>query len=143
LWFGDTLCCGHGFRTDADVHVKVAEWCGAQVLSLALVDSYYYHLDTCFCPLNGTSALWHPQAFDAIGREVLRKRVPDLIAVPSGEAERFACNAIVLQRDVVLPADCPETMRALAERGFRTHSVPMSEFMKAGGACKCLVLHLR
>jgi N-dimethylarginine dimethylaminohydrolase len=143
LWFRDTLICGHGFRTDAESHDAVGAWCGTQVLSLALVDPRYYHLDTCLCPLDGTSALWHAGAFDAAGREALRALVPDLIEAPPLEAERFACNAIVLGKDVVLPEGCPGTCDALQARGFRTHAVPMSEFIKAGGACKCLALHLR
>jgi N-dimethylarginine dimethylaminohydrolase len=143
LWFRDVLCCGHGFRTDAEAHPKVAEWCGTSVLSLKLVDPRYYHLDTCFCPLNGSSALWHPEGFDEAGRAALRSRVPDLIDVVPAEAERFACNAIVLDQDVILPAECPTVSSALQSRGFRVHATPMGEFIKAGGACKCLVLYLR
>jgi N-dimethylarginine dimethylaminohydrolase len=143
LWFGHTLCFGHGFRTDAEAHHTVADWCGGEALSLLLVEPRYYHLDTCFCPLNASSALWHPEAFDAAGREALRRLVPDLIEVSSEEAACFACNSIVLEREVVLPEGCPLTTTALRSRGFNVHAVPMSEFIKAGGACKCLVLHLR
>ena len=143
LWFGSTLCCGHGFRTDEEAHAEVAEWSRSSVLSLALVDPRYYHLDTCFCPLDASCALWHPGGFDNEGREKLRMLVSDLIEVPSAEAECFACNAIVLERRVVLPEGCPETSRALQARGFGVQAVPMGEFIKAGGACKCLVLHLR
>jgi N-dimethylarginine dimethylaminohydrolase len=142
LWFGDTLCCGHGFRTDEEAHSEIAEWSRSSVLSLALVDPRYYHLDTCFCPLDASSALWHSGAFDEEGRKNLKRLVPDLIEVSPAEAECFACNAIVLERQVVLPEACPETSRALQGRGFRTHAVPMGEFIKAGGACKCLVLWL-
>jgi len=28
------------------------------------------------------------------------------------------------------------------ERGYRCHALPMSEFIKAGGACKCLVMFM-
>jgi N-dimethylarginine dimethylaminohydrolase len=143
LWFGNTLCCGHGFRTDLEAHSEIAKWCSSSLLSLALVDPRYYHLDTCFCPLDATSALWHSEAFDDEGRSSLQRLVPDLIEVPPAEAECFACNAIVLGRDVILPERGVATSRALQSRGFRTHTVPMSEFIKAGGACKCLVLHLR
>jgi N-dimethylarginine dimethylaminohydrolase len=143
LWFGDTLVCGHGFRTDLDAHANVALWCRAPILSLALIHPHYYHLDTCFCPLDGFSAVCYPDAFDESGRDALRSTVPDLIVVSPAEAERFACNAIVMGQDVVLPDGCPLLTAELEAREFRTHAVPMSEFMKAGGACKCLVLHLR
>jgi N-dimethylarginine dimethylaminohydrolase len=143
LWFRDVLCCGHGFRTDAEVLPRIGKWSGSAVLSLKLVNPHYYHLDTCFCPLDESSALWHPAGFDDAGRAALRGHVPDLIEVLPEEAERFACNAIVLGRDVILPADCPIASRAVQSRGFRIHATPMGEFIKAGGACKCLVLYLR
>src|SRR5436190_18131630 len=41
LWFGTTLCCGHGFRTDEEAHPEVAKWSESSVLSLALVDPRY------------------------------------------------------------------------------------------------------
>jgi N-dimethylarginine dimethylaminohydrolase len=43
---------------------------------------------------------------------------------------------------VVLPAGCSGTERLLEERGYRPHPVPLSEFMKSGGAAKCLTLAL-
>jgi len=113
------------------------------MIGVKLVNPRFYHLDTCFCPLDDRSALWHPEAFDAGGREGLSNLVPDLIEVPEREAWRFACNAVVLGKDVVLPDGCPETSDALRTRSFRPHEIPMSEFIKAGGACKCLVLNLR
>ncbi len=58
------------------------------------------------------------------------------------EAARFACNVIVLDREIILPENCPKLCSLLAERGCRPHAVPMTEFMKAGGACKCLALFL-
>jgi N-dimethylarginine dimethylaminohydrolase len=42
----------------------------------------------------------------------------------------------------VLPAGCDTTYRALAERGFTAYPVALSEFIKAGGAAKCLSLKL-
>jgi N-dimethylarginine dimethylaminohydrolase len=143
LWFNGTLVCAHGYRTDRAAHEIVRTWCGAPILSVALADPRYYHLDTCFCPLDTRSAMWHPGAFDEASRKALQALIPDLIEVPAIEAECFACNAIVLGRDVVIPEGCAGTGAALKHREFRTHEVPMSEFIKAGGACKCLVLHLR
>ena len=58
------------------------------------------------------------------------------------EAVRFACNAVVLDKDVVMPDGCPETARELEKRGFSVHALDFSEFMKAGGAAKCLVLKI-
>lgn len=142
LWLGERLFCGHGFRTDREIAVWLAEELRCEVVDFALVDPHFYHLDTCFCPLDDRTALWHPPAFSEESRQMMRNHVPELVTVPPAEAMRFACNAVVIGHHVLLPTGCPQTCRALAARGFESHPLPMGEFIKAGGACKCLVLQI-
>ena len=52
LFVGDRLFCGYGFRTDRESHRPVARILEVEVVSLELVDPRFYHLDTCFCPLD-------------------------------------------------------------------------------------------
>jgi N-dimethylarginine dimethylaminohydrolase len=56
------------------------------------------------------------------------------------EAAHFFCNAVVFEREVVLPEGAPKLMDLLGKRGFHCHASPMMEFLKAGGACKCLAM---
>jgi len=65
-----------------------------------------------------------------------------VFAVPENEAKHFACNAVVLGKHVIMPANCPETKNHLEHKGFTVFECDMSEFIKAGGACKCLTLLL-
>jgi N-dimethylarginine dimethylaminohydrolase len=65
-----------------------------------------------------------------------------LIEVCPEEAAHFACNAVVLGKDIVLAERSPQLCNALHERGYRTNELPMTEFIKAGGACKCLTLFI-
>ena len=51
LFCGDTLFAGYRIRSDARGHQQIGEMLGCRVIPLELVDPYYYHLDTCFCPL--------------------------------------------------------------------------------------------
>ncbi len=139
---GDVWICGHGFRTDKKAHRWVEDWTRGPVVSVRLVDSRYYHLDTCFCPLSDGLAMWHPEAFDEEGQSAISEVTRELIEVPEEEARRFACNAIVAGLDVVIPEGCPKTGTSLRARGYRVYTLPMSEFIKAGGACKCLALVL-
>jgi len=44
----------------------------------------------------------------------------------------FCCNAVVIERDVVLPEGAPKLVAALTDRGYRCHKLPMTEFLKAG-----------
>jgi N-dimethylarginine dimethylaminohydrolase len=58
------------------------------------------------------------------------------------DALRFGCNAIVIGKNVVLQAGCEGLNRDLRRRGFTVHALDLSEFHKAGGSAKCLVLRL-
>jgi len=143
LWMNDTLVFGFRFRSDAPAHSRLARLLGARVLPVELADKRFYHLDTCFAPLDARSALWFPRAFDRYGRTVIESLVPDPIAVSEADAKRFVCNAIVLGHRVVLQEGYSTSLRRrLSRRGFEAHPVDLSEFLKAGGSAKCLVLLL-
>lgn len=142
LFCGDTLVAGYRFRSDARGHQLIGAMLERRVLPLELVDPYFYHLDTCFCPLTPQSALYYPGAFDAYGRQVLEGLIDDLIEVAADEARQFACNAVVVGKHVVTNIDCPRMHQELRSRGFEPIATPLGEFVKAGGSAKCLTLRL-
>ncbi len=142
LFLGETLFAGYRQRSDARGHQILGEWLGVRVIALELVDPYYYHLDTCFCPLDEQTALYFPAAFDDYGRRALAAAVPQLIEVPEDDARRFACNAVVVGKSVVFNTGCPTVEAKLAEAGFACKTCLLDEFVKAGGSAKCLTLRL-
>lgn len=142
LFCGETLFGGYLIRSDARALQWVAGQIGCRVIPLQLVDPYYYHLDTCFCPLSPTAALYYPPAFDEYAQRALVEHIPALIAVDPAEAARFACNAVVVGRHVVLNTGCPKLEESLRVRGYEPHSTDLGEFIKAGGSAKCLTLRL-
>jgi N-dimethylarginine dimethylaminohydrolase len=142
LFCGDTLFAGYLIRSDVGAMQWVAEQMSCRVIPLQLVDDYYYHLDTCFCPLSPTEALYYPAAFDDYGRTALAAHIPSLITVHEDEARRFACNAVVVGKHVVLNTGCPRLEADLQAAGYTPHSTPLDEFIKAGGSAKCLTLRL-
>ncbi len=139
MWFG-----GYLQRTDLRAYQFVQSVLDREILPLALVDPRFYHLDTCLCPLPGGEVIWFPGAFDRMGRAMIGDRVPESrrIEVSEEEAERFACNAVCIGTQVVIPEGCPDAMKKLEAHGYTTHAVCLSEFIKAGGAAKCLTLAL-
>jgi N-dimethylarginine dimethylaminohydrolase len=145
---GDLLRCGrfwfagYHIRSDIQSHQKVAEILQQEILSLELVSDWFYHLDTCFCPLGEGKAVYCPDAFDSYARTVLEHHVPELIPVLSSDAERFACNAIVRENKIVMNEGCRAIRERLEELGFTVLETPLDEFIKAGGSAKCLVLNL-
>jgi N-dimethylarginine dimethylaminohydrolase len=139
VWFG-----GYRQRSDIGVYPILSERFRREIIPLELIDRRFYHLDTCLCPLSGGELLYFPAAFDHDGQEVLAARIPTehRLVVPEHEALAFACNAVCVEKHVVLPAGCPTTESLLQERGYDTHAVQLDEFMKSGGSAKCLTLAL-
>ena len=142
LYCGETLIGGYRIRSDVLSHHLVGESTQSRDVPLELINEHYYHLDTCFCPLEPGVAIWYPGAFDDYGRKVLGELVPELIEVAAEEAHSFACNAVVVGKHVVTNTGCPHLHRDLASRGYIPMETPLSEFVKAGGSAKCLTLRL-
>lgn len=142
LFCGDTLFAGYRIRSDARGHQHIGMMLGKRVIPMELVDPYYYHLDTCFCPIAPGEAIYFPPAFDDYGRRALAELVPSLIPVAEDEARSFACNAVVVGRTVVTNVGSPQLQKSLQDKGYATVETPLSEFVKAGGSAKCLTLRL-
>ncbi|PAV82049.1 hypothetical protein WR25_11094 [Diploscapter pachys] len=138
-----TLWAGFGPRTDKSVYDLIKKLGDIEIVICELTDPKFYHLDTCFAPVDETTALWYPPAFSEATKMEIKRRLPNSIAINDDEAKAFVCNAITVRNTVISPIGIGEqTKDALGKRGFRVTEVPMSEFMKSGGACQCLVLRL-
>lgn len=142
LLMNSDIYTGYHFRSDIEAHDIVSGYLKIPYYALELCDKRFYHLDTCFAPLNERSALMHLPAFETYAQLVLLESIEDPIRVPEEEALKFACNAAVIGHHVVMPEGCAKTRRELEQRGFQVYGLDFSEFIKAGGAAKCLVLRL-
>lgn len=141
LFAGNKLFAASGFRSEEKFYELLPVLGDFEIVRGSLVDPNFYHLDTCFCPLDAGRALWWPGAFSPQTQKRFESAI-ELIAVPEDEAKRFACNAVILDKTVVLPTGCETTCASLAKLGFTTKACDMSEYLKSGGACKCLTLRL-
>ena len=142
LLMGDRLFAGYRFRSDIQTHAAAGRALGVRVLSLELVNPYFYHLDTCFMPLSR-----------GIG-DLLPGRIrPVRAASHPGERRRPAAGAarggvsVRVQRGLGRPKSgdlgaVPVLARELKRRGFTVFPLDLSEFLKAGGAARCLTLRL-
>jgi N-dimethylarginine dimethylaminohydrolase len=138
------LWMAHGHRSIPAAREVIAERLGIDVVVLKLTDTRFYHLDTCFCPLEGGFVLYYPPAFDDESRAIIEKRVPvaKRMVIAEEDALAFACNAVNIDDTVVVNRASAELVRAVARKGFDVIQTPLSEFMKAGGSAKCLTLRL-
>jgi len=141
---GACLWAGYGFRSELDSHPHLARWLNIEVISLRLIDPRFYHLDTCFCPLEDGWLLYYPQAFDAYSNRLIEQRVPAEKRLTVGEADavRFACNAVNIGKNIFVNQFSADLRARVEAAGFEIIETPLSEFMKAGGAAKCLTLRL-
>ena len=142
LFCGATLFAGYRTRSDIRAHHEIAAELGCRVVPVELINPRFYHLDTCFCPLAAGVAAYYPAAFDRYGRRALEAWIEELIPVSAAEADEFACNAVVIGKTVITSTGCPELHDRLRARGFTPFETPLTEFIKAGGAAKCLTLRL-
>lgn len=139
---GEWIWAAYGFRTDLESHAPLAEWLGREVVSLKLADPYFYHLDTCMCPLADGYLLYYPAAFEDRSRAEIERRVPahKRIPVSDEDAGQFACNTVTVGQDIVMNRATAALRGKLQQAGFRLHEVNLSEFIKSGGSAKCLTL---
>jgi len=146
LWSADgsRLWAGWGFRTAIESHRELERWWGIEVASLRLLDPRFYHLDTCFAPLPNGEVMYFPAAFDEASRRLIESYyAPEKrVVVAEEDAAAFCCNVVCLQADLVMNHVSPELRAELEGWGYRVVETPLSEFLKAGGAAKCLVMTL-
>ena len=135
---------GHGQRSSLAAARALEDRLCVDVIALHLVDPRFYHLDTCFCPLARGGVLYLPAAFDAPSLAQIEARFSPAqrIIVSESDAMRFACNVVDLGDTVIVNSAGDAMRRALEERGIAVEQLPLSEFLKSGGAAKCLVLAL-
>lgn len=141
---GSRLWAGYGPRTAASSHRALSKAWNIEVTPLHLIDPRFYHLDTCFASLEGGYAMYYPAAFDRASRERIEAfySADKRIVVTEPDAVRFACNAINVSGTIILNEVGRELSSELRARSFHVVQVQLSEFLKAGGAAKCLVMKL-
>ena len=141
---GRCLWAGYGPRTALSSHRALRELWGIPVVPLHLIDPRFYHLDTCFAPLEGGYVMYFPDAFDHLSLHRIEAFYPPekRILVREADAVSFACNAISVGRTIILNDISTKLSGQLEQFGFKVVQVALSEFLKAGGAAKCLVMKL-
>lgn len=136
-WRGD-LVVGYGKRTEELGAKHLANELDVRVHGVRITHPGMYHLDLGFCPLDSERAMVCPEAFDEASAAALLALVPEPLVLSEEEALTFCANSIVLGRTIVMPA-CPARVRSrLEEWGFTVVVVDVSEFLKGGGAIRCL-----
>jgi N-dimethylarginine dimethylaminohydrolase len=142
LPFGRVLVSGYRLRSDAAAHTAISRIVGVPVRAIELVEPRLYHVDLTFCPLDDRRAMIAPSAWDSYGCKVVEALVPEPLVLERDEALAFVANSVVVGTTIVMPS-CPVRVgRQLEAWGFDVVEVSVTEFLKAGGGCRCLTLAL-
>jgi lysine-ketoglutarate reductase/saccharopine dehydrogenase-like protein (TIGR00300 family) len=140
----DLLWAGYGVRSSLTAHKYLSEIFRCPVHSLRLIDERFYHLDTCFFPLPGGRVVYYPAAFDSRSRALIQGFFgrSNRIEVSDEDAARFCCNAVRIGPVLVTNHASGDLRQKLQEWGFEVKTVVLDEFIRSGGAAKCLCLLL-
>ncbi|GGS49492.1 dimethylargininase [Streptomyces griseoviridis] len=140
---GRWVLAGTGFRTAPEAHREAQEFFGVPVISLTLVDPYFYHLDTALFTLDDENVAYYPEAFSPGSREVLGRLYPEAVLATREDALAFGLNSVSDGRHVFVSPGATALAGRLAERGYVPVPVDLSELHKAGGGIKCCTQEIR
>jgi N-dimethylarginine dimethylaminohydrolase len=128
---------GHGIRSHSASAPGLARFLGCGVITLALRDPTFFHLDTALAVLADDTLLLCERAFtdDAL-RTLARMRFRRTISVAPEAASGFALNFVEVGDSIV--TGTPSVALA-AELGRPMIVSPLDELQLAGGRAACLV----
>lgn len=134
------LWAGYGYRSSVKAYKMISKILNVPVIALTLVDESFYHLDTCLCVLDETTALIYPDAFTEEGLELIDTVFQNVIQASKFEAEKlFACNATCPDgKNVIIQKGCTDVNKKLRDAGFAVQEVDTSEYLKSGGSVYCM-----
>lgn len=134
---GENLFIGHGFRTSRETVHWFTKNTSMTVVPLGLTSDRFYHLDTCFFPLDTHTAFYYPRAFTKDSAETLKLKFHTLIPITLDEVNSFVCNSVVIEHHVVCQPNSVFEKR-LRDLNYTPIPIDMSEFNKSGGGLHCL-----
>ena len=140
---GDKIIAGYGFRSEQEAHTELQDYFGREVISLKIVDPYFYHLDTSLAVLSADTVAFYPGAIDADSQKRLWAAIPNVIEASLEEARSFGLNAVSDGKNIITSDAGESLLQKYRDAGFQTIGTPILEFRKSGGGVKCLTLELR
>lgn len=142
------LVLGYGFRTNKNAKEYVQEWLkmvspNTKLLHAELINPNFYHLDTCFCPLDNGYVLYYPGAFSETTNEEFQEKFAEkLIALNEQDAALFGCNAVSVDSKLYLNEVSQNLQNKLNSLDINVIASSLNQYMLSGGSAKCLTLEL-
>ena len=138
---GKTYFLGWNKRTDYEAKHYLEEYLGREIVDMKMVSPHFYHLDTCFFPLDEKTVAINPEAFDEDGIYKINQHFENIIEVGEEDNKVMACNAVVFNKTIVTGAGISNKLKKeYARYGYDVIEIQTGEFLKGGGSVKCLTL---
>jgi N-dimethylarginine dimethylaminohydrolase len=145
IFYGDNAIFAYGIRSSKNFMSKIKELIPNLnlIAELELVNPYFFHLGYALSLLDKNTIMYVPDAFSQKSQEILDNLVPNVIKITEKEDIKNAVvNAIILDRNLIVHKCSQKTKDILKELSFNVIECDVSEFLKAGGSVRCLVLYL-
>lgn len=137
------IMAGYGHRTEKEALKELAEILMTPIIGLELISDKFYHLDTCFIPIDHDTILYCADAFNSSGLQILNKLFKNHIRIPKEEAMNyFSLNAHYiasgLRKVAIIEKGSVFTYTAFRNLGIEIIETDTSEFMNSGGSVFCM-----
>jgi N-dimethylarginine dimethylaminohydrolase len=136
---------GYGHRTNKDAYDEISEILHVPIVLLELTDKNFYHLDTCFLPLDEDTVMLYPGAFKEADLKGIYKLFKKVIPVSQSEAcHNFALNAHIIndkisnQKVAIIQKGSALVNKELMDNGFNIKETDTSEYIRSGGSVFCM-----
>src|SRR3954470_9820942 len=136
-WRGE-LVVGYGPRTEELALKHLATDLGVSVRGVRITHPGMYHMDIGFCPVDESRAMVCPAAYDDASAAALLDLVPEPLVRTEEEGLAFCATSIVIGRTILMPACTDRVRHQLETWGFEVVVVEVGEFLKGGGAVRCM-----
>jgi len=139
---------GYGFRTSYSAAAYLSRQLETPVIPLQLISENFYHLDTCFVPVDEDHVALCPAAFSEDSLLSIRKVFRHVYEIPEEEAvNTFALNALVLRdgeggKYAVIQHGSEHMKRVLERCNCHVLEIGTGEFIKSGGSVYCMKMFL-
>lgn len=137
--FDEIIFLGTGFRSTKSAGKAISRILQSNVITLELVDSFFYHLDTALFSLDDKTAFYYEPAFSKESVLILKEMITRLIPLTKEEAFGFCANSTAVNGSVVMQHKNKSFRQKVEEFGYNAIEVDISEFIKAGGGVHCLL----
>lgn len=141
--FKQLLYGGFGHRSKANAHEELAQILDVPVVLLELLHPKFYHLDTCFLPVDTDNVILCKEAFTEDGLKNIQHLFKYLHFISEYEAEQTFClNAHIpynsKYRHAIIQKGSATAIKILTDLDFTIHETETSEYMKSGGSVFCM-----